>query len=77
MNAILGRKKQTNKQTNKTKTKANKQTETKTKSMTFIPSIIKNKIDLCFAVAFLFLFHIIFSYLRLAKVYLDHLYNDY
>ena len=36
------------------------------------------KLDLCFAVAFLFLFHIIFfSYLRLAKVYLGHLYNDY
>ena len=45
--------------------------------MTFIPSIFKNKLDLCFAVAFLFLFHIILSYLRLAKVYFGHLYNDY
>ena len=36
------------------------------------------KLDLRFAVAFLFLFHIIyFSYLSLAKVYLGHPYNDY
>ena len=62
MNAILG--------------KTNKQ---KQKNMTFIPSIVKNEIGLMFCSGlFIFVpYHFFFFYLRLAKVYLGHLYNDY
>ena len=63
MNAILG--------------KTNKQKQ-KQKNMTFIPSIVKNEIGLMFCSGlFIFVPYYFFSYLRLAKVYLGHLYNDY
>ena len=64
MNAILG--------------KTNKQKQ-KQKNMTFIPFIVKNEIGLMFCSGlFIFVpYYFFFSYLRSAKVYLGHLYNDY